>query len=147
MKAYFHQLFDYNYLCNKQLIETCLGLEKVPEKSRTLFSHILNAHHLWNARITGGDPLYGVWDVHEVPAWGEIHYDNQRDSFGIITDSEDMDRRIAYENTEGRSYSNSIGDILFHILNHSTYHRGQIAMDFRDNGLEPLQLDYILYKR
>ncbi|QLH28398.1 MAG: hypothetical protein HWD63_02710 [Candidatus Parvibacillus calidus] len=37
-------------------------------------------------------------------------------------------------------------DIIFHIINHSTYHRGQIAMEFRQSGLEPLNTDYIFYK-
>ncbi|TNF76236.1 MAG: damage-inducible protein DinB, partial [Bacteroidetes bacterium] len=57
------------------------------------------------------------------------------------------DRRIIYENTEGRSFSNTLQDILFHIVNHSTHHRGQITMDFRKNGMDPPLLDYILYKR
>jgi uncharacterized damage-inducible protein DinB len=44
-------------------------------------------------------------------------------------------------------FTNTIKDILFHIINHSTNHRGQIAVDFRNNGLEPLVLDYVFYKR
>jgi uncharacterized damage-inducible protein DinB len=37
--------------------------------------------------------------------------------------------------------------MLFHIVNHSTNHRGQIAVDFKSNGITPLGLDYIHYKR
>jgi uncharacterized damage-inducible protein DinB len=44
-------------------------------------------------------------------------------------------------------FSNTIKDILFHMINHSTHHRAQIAMDMRNNKLEPLPLDYIFYKR
>ncbi|MFZ9003024.1 MAG: DinB family protein [Robiginitalea sp.] len=147
MRAYLQQLFDYNYFCNKEIIEACSKAKKVPDRSRELFSHILNAHHIWNARILEETPKLGVWELHEEPAWQELHYENQRNSFGIISNTEFFDRRIIYENTEGRSFSNTLQDILFHIVNHSTHHRGQITMDFRKNGMDPPLLDYILYKR
>ena len=122
-------------------------MEKVPEKSNALFNHILNAHHIWNSRIIGNMPHYQVWDSHEVSAWEEIHYENQRNSFEIITNAGSLDKRINYENSKGGTYSSNLQDILFHIINHSTHHRAQIAMDFRVNGLEPLTTDYIKYKR
>ena len=108
---------------------------------------MLNAHHIWNSRIGERNADFAVWEVHEAAAWEEIHYDNQRDSFGIISNADSFDKRIIYENSEGRSFSNSLSDILFHIINHSTHHRCQIAMDFRANGIEPPSMDYILYKR
>jgi uncharacterized damage-inducible protein DinB len=147
MKAFFHQLFDYNFYCNKKLIKTCIRLESIPENSVRLFSHVLNAHHIWNARILDQAPALGVWDVHEASSWGDVHYQNQRDSFEIITNAGPFDKRITYETSEGRTFANSLQDILFHIINHSTHHRAQVATDFRASGLEPLALDYIVYKR
>lgn len=85
--------------------------------------------------------------MHDIQALGDIHYENQRNSFEIISNTEDFEKRIDYENTEGRLFTNTLQDMLFHIINHSTNHRGQIAMDFRVNGLEPLASDYIHYKR
>jgi uncharacterized damage-inducible protein DinB len=149
VKVFINQLFDYNFYCNKKLIEACNTMEKVPAKSMELFSHVLNAHHIWNARALGKTPHYGVFELHEVKAWGDIHYENQRASFEIITnaDIDDFEKRIDYENSEGRLFTDTLKDILFHIVNHSTHHRGQISMDFRANGLEPIPLDYIYYKR
>ena len=147
MKVFFNQLFDYNFYCNKKLIEECNKLDSVPEKSIELFSHILNAHHIWNSRIIGKVSEYGVWQIHEINHWGDIHYENQRSSFEIITNADDFEKRIDYENTEGRLFTNTLQDILFHVVNHSTHHRGQIAMNFRNNELEPLPLDHIFYKR
>ncbi|MFH6602891.1 DinB family protein [Maribacter algicola] len=147
MKVFFNQLFDYNFYCNKRLIEVCCTLDSVPEKSIELFSHILNAHHLWNSRILGKSPEYKVWQLHDVKQWGDIHYENQRGSFEIITNTDDFEKRIDYENSEGRSFTNTLQDIFFHIVNHSAHHRGQIATNFRSNGIEPLSLDYIYYKR
>ena len=147
MKAFLNELYDYNFFCNKKLIDECNKLDKVPEKSLSLFSHILNAHHIWNSRILNQKSEYGVWQVHPIADWGDIHYENQRSSFEIITTSDNFENRIDYENTEGRLFTNTLRDILFHIVNHSTHHRAQIAADFRINELDPLSLDYIFYKR
>jgi len=98
-------------------------------------------------RILGKTPEYDVWQLHDIKDWGDIHYENQRSSFEITTNHDDFEKRIDYENSEGRLFTNTLQDILFHIINHSTHHRSQIAMDFRDNDLEPLKLDYVFYKR
>ena len=147
MKVFFNHLFDYNFYCNKKLIEECSKLDKVTDKSIELFSHILNAHHIWNARILGNPIKYGVWQVHPIQEWTDIHYENQRSSFGIITNAKDFEERIDYENTEGRLFTNTLQDMLFHIINHSTHHRAQISLDFRSHGLEPINMDYAFYKR
>ena len=78
---------------------------------------------------------------------GDIHYENQRSSFEITTNAADFEIRIDFDNEEGRLFTSTLQDMLFHIINHSTHHRSQIAMNFRDNELEPLSLDYIFYKR
>lgn len=147
MKAFFHQVFDYNYHSNKQLITVCSGLDEVPDKSAKLFNHILNAHHIWNARIMDRTSEFAVWQTHKLGLWEEIHYDNQRNSFEIISNAELWQQRIKYEDSEGAHFSSSLQDILFHIINHSTHHRGQILSDFRANGIDPPIQDYIYYKR
>ncbi len=147
MEEFFNELFDYNFFCNKQLIEAFGQLKKSPQKSASLFNHLLNAHHMWNARITGAKPAYEVWQEHPMDSWKDIHYENQRNTFEIITNTGDFEARIDYQNSEGRLFTNTVQDMLFHIINHSTHHRAQILMDFRANGLEPVSLDYVFYKR
>ncbi|MDE3742352.1 DinB family protein [Maribacter polysaccharolyticus] len=147
MKVFFNDLLDYNFFCNKKLIDACKKSNGVPDKSLELFSHILNAHHLWNARILSKPAAYSVWQLQPISAWEDIHYDNQRNSFDIVTQTNDFEKRIDYENTQERLFTNSIQEMLFHIINHSTHHRAQIAMDFRANGLEPINMDYAFYKR
>jgi uncharacterized damage-inducible protein DinB len=147
MKVFFNQLFDYNFYCNKKLIEECNRLNNAPEKSIRLFGHILNAHHIWNSRILAKPIIYDVWQVHSVKEWADIHYENQRSSFEITQNTSDFEKRIDYENSQGSLFTNTLQDILFHIINHSTHHRAQISVDFRDNGLEPANMDYAFYKR
>jgi len=147
MEVFFNELFDYNFFCNKQLIEAFGKCEKVPEKSATLFSHILNAHHIWNARMIGMATSLNAWQEHPAEDWEDLHYENQRNTFEIITNTQDFEERIDYENSEGRLFINTKQDLLFHVVNHSTHHRGQILMDFRAHGITPLPLDYVFYKR
>ncbi|NAY91479.1 damage-inducible protein DinB [Muricauda sp. JGD-17] len=147
MKGFLQQLFDYNFYSNRKLIEQCTSMEQIPEQSIKLFSHILNAHHIWNQRMLSNPIEFDIWQIHDLAKWGDIHYDNQRTSFEIITNTDDFTRRVDYENSEGRTFSNELKDILYHIVNHSTHHRGQILMDFRASGLAPEPLDYIFYKR
>lgn len=147
MKNLFNELFDYNFYCNKKLIDQFQIVEKATEKSISLFSHILNAHDIWNSRILNTSEKYKVFQIHNTNDFADIHYENQRTSFEIITNINDFEERVAYENSEGRQFANFKKDILFHIINHSTYHRGQIAMEFRNNNIEPLSVDYIHYKR
>ncbi|WP_350284284.1 DinB family protein [uncultured Croceitalea sp.] len=147
MKNFLNQLFDYNFYCNKKLIAQAEGLAKYPEHSAKLFSHILNAHHIWNKRIMGLDREFDVWQLHDKDTWADIHYENQRSTFEVIRNTEDFNKRIDYETTEGRLFASDLKDILFHIINHSTHHRGQLLADLRANDLDIEELDFILYKR
>ncbi|MEM9076800.1 MAG: DinB family protein [Bacteroidota bacterium] len=147
MKGFLQQLFDYNFYCNKQLIEQFEQIDKLPKKSVVLFNHILNAHHIWNHRILETPSKFEVWEKHKPKQWNDIHYENQRTSFEIITNTDDFNKRIDYISSEGRAYANDIKDILFHIINHATHHRGQILADLKASKIEPIPLDYIFYKR
>lgn len=147
MKVFFNQLFDYNFYCNKKLIEAFGTIEKTPEKGARLFSHILNVHHRWNAVLLGSEPLYAMAEVLEQDKWPDVHYENQRNSFEIITNADDFEKRFGYENEQGRHFTNTLQDVLFHIINHSVHHRGQILTDLSANGFSPPELEYITYKR
>jgi len=147
METFFNEIFDYNFHCNKKLIEQCLAMNTVTPNTVRLFSHILNAHHIWNARILNKPSEFEIWQEHDVNDWADIHYENQRGSFDIVSNADNFDKRIDYENTEERLFTNTLQDILFHIINHSTSHRGQIAVDFRICGENSTGFDYVNYKR
>lgn len=147
MKSFFNELFDYNFYCNKTIIERCLETKDALPETERLFGHILNAHHIWNSRIMNKNPAYDVWQEHLVADWAEVHYENQRTSFEITSNVNDFEKRIDYETAEGRLVTRTLKDMLFHIINHSTSHRGQIAVDLRKNNINPIVLDYVNYKR
>lgn len=147
MKPFLEELFRYNLHCNQQLAAVFQRESAaVGAKSVALFSHILNAHHIWNNRISGRSTEYGVWDNHAIDAFAAIDRLNHEETRGILATC-DLTDDITYKTNAGMPFVNTILDTLFHVINHSTYHRGQIAMLFRQNGVEPLATDYIRYKR
>jgi len=54
-----------------------------------------------------------------------------------------LDNSVEYRNTKGEPWSSRVDDILTHVLFHSAYHRGQIALQMRASGLIPASMDFI----
>ena len=147
MSPFFKALFEYSHHYNQQLAEVFTAQPTLTtERAVKLFNHILNAHQVWNSRIMVDRHSVGPWDLRPVSELKEIDRMNYVNSIRIL-DQSDINCVINYTNSKGDTYTNSVKDILFHIVNHSTYHRGQIATEFKQNGIEPLITDYIFYKR
>lgn len=146
MKTFFQELFEYNYYTNQKLGDVFnASTDKMSEKAIKLYSHILNAHQIWNNRIETRYPAFGVWDLHTIQDFRDIDKANYEHTLFII-DKLDLNNTINYA-IKGKASSKSIRGILFHVINHSTYHRGQIATEFRQNGLDPLVTEYILFEK
>lgn len=147
MKDYIKELFEYNHHCNQRLATVVEASEvKLPKRCMDVFNHIINAHHIWNRRILNQKPLYNVWAVSPTGELSTMDRDNYMASLEIIENA-DLEAGLDYSTSKGQPFSNKVKDIMFHIINHSTYHRGQIAMFFRESGIAPEISDYIFYKR
>lgn len=147
MKQFFKELFEYNHHFNQKLSDVFMtNPEKTTEKSVKLFNHILNAHQIWNNRIETKQPTFGVWELRNTQELKNIDKINYEQTLHIL-DKFELNEIIIYSNSKGQTFDNNTRDTLFHVINHSTYHRGQIATEFKQFGLEPLVTDYIFYKR
>ncbi len=147
MKEFFKELFNYSYSYNKKLGHIFNDMPgKTPEKAVQLYNHTLNAHQIWNNRIEARHPPFGVWEMHSPALYIHINKINYEHSLALL-EKYDLMSIINYTNTSGKVFNNTVRDILFHIINHSTYHRAQIATEFRQHNLTPLNSDFILFKR
>ncbi|SRR5690606_24832937 len=147
MKEFFKELFEYSHHFNQKLADIFYdNPDKTSEKAVKVFNHLLNAHQVWNNRIEPRQTTFGIWELHTVQDLKNIDQTNYEQTLYIL-DNSDLNEMIDYFTTNGQGFNNSIRDILFHVINHSTYHRGQIASEFRLHGLEPLVTDYIFHKR
>ncbi|RMA58046.1 DinB family protein [Ulvibacter antarcticus] len=147
MKAFFKEKFEYNHQCNEKVINQIIeNSNAYSDKVATLISHSLIAHEIWNSRILKLNSSTGVWDKFPTSELIEINQINFEASQQIVRQFE-VEEVVSYINTKGKTYENSVADILFHIINHSTYHRGQIVSALKLEGVSPAVTDYIFFKR
>lgn len=147
MTPFFKGLFDYSYHFNQKIWNVLNeNADRISEKSLKLYSHLLNAHQIWNNRINPRETTFGVWDLHPIQICKNIDTVNYKRSLTIL-DNFELDQIIHYTNTKGEAFNSSVRDMLFHVINHSTYHRAQIATEFKLNGIEPISTDFIIYNR
>lgn len=147
MKELFKNMLLYSHHFNDELIRIAQENEdKVNNKIISLLSHILTAHAIWNARINEIEAEYGVWQDIDLEKMKELNQKNFDDSMEIAHKF-DLDLILEYQDSKGNYWENSVKDILVHVVNHSSYHRGQIAQQFRNCDLEPIPSDYCLFRR
>jgi len=147
MKAFFQDLFEYNQYANQRFIQSFFEDGFGDESGIRLFSHMVNAHHVWNARLLGKPPMFEIWEIHVMNSFLEVDKENHRRTFQLLEQTEDFDKSISYTNSKGTAFENSVSQILMHLVNHTTYHRGQLARMIREQGIDPPNSDYIFYKR
>ncbi|PWN71710.1 damage-inducible protein DinB [Chryseobacterium phosphatilyticum] len=146
MKEKLIDLFEYTNHFNVEMITIISENRKlVDDKTISLINHTLNAQQIWNARILG-EITFEVWQINPFESLGEINHGNFLKSIDIIKNF-DLDKKVEYQNSRGTKFENSIFEMLFHAVNHSTYHRGQINSLLKQNGITPVLTDYIFYKR
>jgi len=140
------EIIKYTELADARIIEVFkLATIELPDAVR-LFSHVLNAQHIWAQRISGKKPLYGVWDIHSKEDFERLSAENFK-RIREELNNHPLDKRVLYTNSRGDQYENRIDEILFHLFNHSTYHRGQVVTLLKMAGFTPPVTDYIMLKR
>ncbi len=146
MQDFFIDIFQYHHHYNQKLADLLLANPSPGlEKAISLFSHSINAHQIWNARILEKETL-GVHQLHTLNQCKVLDNANFLDTKEIFLTTP-LDTKITYQNSKGLAFENSVKDILFHIANHFTHHKGQIIYKLRHQGVEPIVTDYIFYKR
>lgn len=146
MKEKLIDLFEYTYHFNKEMIKVIAeNFNKADEKTISLINHTLNAQQIWNSRILN-EKSFDVWLISPFENLNEINDQNFRKSIYIVSNF-DLDQKTEYRNSKGTKFENTIFDMLFQAINHSTYHWGQINTLLKQSGINPLLTDYIFYKR
>jgi uncharacterized damage-inducible protein DinB len=148
MKEYFLKLYEYNAWANKRVLD-CLTRQNVSdEKIMSLMGHVVAAQYLWLHRIQG-------LPAPKVKLWGEYQLTQlvtMADEIGgrwleFVKSTDNFNRDLQYNNYVGDPYITNVEMIMIHLVNHSSYHRAQIAMQLRQKGFEPINTDFITYDR
>jgi uncharacterized damage-inducible protein DinB len=147
----------YSRWASMRLIDACRDVpdEQLRRDVRCSFGsvldtleHIFWGDRLWLSRLRGAarttlnEPgeRYSVAEL--ATAWREVLDDFQR--FAVTADPEALCR---HRNLSGAYFEIPNGQIILHVVNHATYHRGQVATMLRQLGHTPQSTDLIVYYR
>lgn len=149
-----HKLVDhltYNLWANERIghllmtqDDSVLNAEKkssFTSISKTVL-HIWDAETIWLTRLQGRSlndwPSKSFSGNKAVMLKGLV--DRSTELLQFVTEKGDSFQRetITYKNMKGDPYKNTVEEILFHLVNHGTYHRGQIITLLRDCGVTQL---------
>ncbi len=151
-------LYAYNSWANGRVLHASAALS--PEQFtrnlgssfpsvRDTLAHIMLAEWLWLERWMGRSPGFPASDFADLAAirarWQKI--DSDLGNFVRTLAVADLDRVVEYKNTKGTAFSNPMWQMLQHVVNHGTYHRGQITTMLRQLGAAPSATDLIAFYR
>jgi uncharacterized damage-inducible protein DinB len=156
-----HSLLDYNYWARDRLLEAVSVL--TPEQFtrvmgssfksvRDTIAHICDAELIWLSRWNGKQPS-GFQPPDRIPdvaaaraEWAGIE-SGMRAFLGHLG-PEGVDRVLEFRDLSGNLRSDVFWQILQHVVNHGTYHRGQVTTLLRQLGAQPAKsMDLIAFYR
>jgi uncharacterized damage-inducible protein DinB len=153
----FRDLFAYNYWARDRQLEACAGLS--PDQFlrplgnsfssiRDTLAHLVGAEWLWLERLQGRSPN-ALPEAKEFPTletvaerWRSVERDFG-DYLGTLHE-EQLSWSIAYTNFIAETWSYPVWMILLHLINHQTYHRGQVTTLLRQLGMRAAAVDFLL---
>lgn len=141
-------MYQYNQWATTRVLK-CIADQKVDnEKVLSLMGHVLAAQFLWLHRIKGlPTPDVKLWGNYSLQDLQTMNEKISKQWLEFVESNEQFDRMLSYTNYTGQPFSNNVEMIMIHLVNHSSYHRAQIAMLLRQLGYEPVNTDFITYDR
>ncbi len=153
-------LFRYSAWANGRMFDAAAALP-VEQLSATIASsfpsilatlgHIVGTEWIWLRRWQGESPTAApVWvtgsSLSELRA-RLTGLEAERGEFLEKLGDADLARVVEYRRVSGEAYADPLVDLVRHAVNHSTYHRGQLATQLRQIGVHPPGTDLISYVR
>ena len=110
-----------------------------------ILKHLVWAEKIWLGRV----------DQDKVAAMREQDFSGLMDDWkataaqwqACIAAAEDFEKPCEYFTTSGQKHENSLFEIVTHLIDHSTYHIGQMMNAVRGFGIDPVSTNYIHYLR
>jgi uncharacterized damage-inducible protein DinB len=154
------RLFAYNTWADQRTVAGCEALTKEQfleplggsfGSVRNTLAHIMDVEWLylerWQGRAPSSFPKAEDYPdlSHIKERWRSI--DSDMDEFLRALSSERLAQIIEFRNTKGILYRHPLWETMQHLVNHGTYHRGQVTTLLRQLGATPLATDMIFFYR
>lgn len=155
MKDHFQQFAHYNQWANKRLFDACKQLSKEEyHQSRKAFfdsihgtlNHILVGDRIWLGRLTNTESGIKALDQILFQDFEGLVKAREQDDKRIVDvinaiEPNDLSKEIQFTALSGNAGSLSLQNILTHVFNHQTHHRGQVHNMLSQAGMNPPSLD------
>lgn len=154
-------LFDYNYWANARVLNAASKL--TPDQFvaphglshgsvRGALTHILAAEIVWRLRCQSGLSPAALPADSDFPTLDALrtHWAEEeaamRSYLASLT-AQRLSQAIEYKTTKGVPFSNTLWQLLAHVVNHGTQFRAEAAIALTAEGHSPGDLDLLLYLR
>ena len=113
--------------------------------------HIFRADSVWFSRVAG-KPFAKITDVPVPDTLDELArewltlLERFQERVAQLTPAQ-ITYEVGYANSQGVEYRTQIWQIVLHLVNHSSYHRGQVITMMRQAGATPPGTDLIMFYR
>lgn len=161
MKQLLISFTQYEYWANERLMSVIMPLTEAqqqqviassfPSVYKTLL-HVWDANTIWWQRLQKAEEIV-VPSLSFHPTMAEIEK-GLLQSVQLWIDwvkqasDADLDEILTYKTMKGDVFHQPVKEIVLHLSNHGSYHRGQLVTMLRQLDIEKIpQLDYILFSR
>lgn len=156
--AFIEELYKFNCWANEKvlMVVSQLDPDQFTREMGSSFSsvrdtlvHLVGGEWIWLERWMGRSP-HALPTAAELPTlaaisakFAQIHEDRGR--FLQKLDAAKLNDSISYVNQRGQTWTYPLWQMMVHVVNHSTYHRGQITTLLRQLGARPIMTDFLFY--
>jgi uncharacterized damage-inducible protein DinB len=156
--AFIAELYKFDRWANEKMLMVVSQLDpdRFTQEMGSSFSsvrdtlvHLVGGEWIWLERWMGRSP-HALPTPAELPTladisakFAQVHAD--RDRFLQKLDAPKLNAPLSYVNQRGQTWTYPLWQMMVHVVNHSTYHRGQITTLLRQLGARPLMTDFLFY--
>ncbi len=148
--------YEYNQWANDRLLGVASGLSAEElsagrgasfDSILDSFAHIAAAQVNWLERWVTGSNRIPTLDLQKMPDLGTVRasflasHGGLREFVSDLTD-ERLEAPQEFRDSAGNRQASPLWQLMLHVANHGTYHRGEIAMMLTGGGHSPGDLDF-----
>lgn len=158
---YMQLLYEYNSWANRRILQACEPL--TPEQFtknlgssfpslRDTLAHIYGAEWIWLERWNGRTPAGGLPAAADFPDLASLRArweerERELNAFVSALTNERLNADVETRTLDGTRYAQPLWQMMQHLVNHGSYHRGQVTAMLRQLGQKGVSTDLIRFYR
>ncbi|NRA68301.1 MAG: DinB family protein [Pseudobacteriovorax sp.] len=150
---------NYKSWCNQRLYsflqkkseDTLTAKHKISFGSiQSTLHHVMLMDEVWKHRILGQDTDLDTRVPQSAVSFadlmsGQRKLDSWFVQYSCEASQQELSRLVSFRFIGGDPYEMTVSDILFHVVNHGSYHRGHVVAILNLAGDQPLPTDYPVF--